>query len=384
MRNQAIAVVAVATMLLAVLGATVPLVVAQEPPREMPEVEVYARGGWARFKAALNYTAALELAYAIRNLTYDLFQWEIKYNVTVARVQLDLGDKFLQRAINISERSPKLAAVFAFVAAVHYSKAPALANPVLGKVIRSNLGENETITEQTVSAVISVSGELRELLSRAISKAEEYGVNTTAVAKLLELGDSRLQNATSLLKAGNVTDAFRYAVSGYRIYVRAYATLVKATFAKYAKEVTAEAAVPPAKAILPLLPEGLRKVVESRVKAGEITKVRELVEAVRDEAEKVREQVRYMEKEKLKQVLAEKIKSTVGQNFTKVVEGIVEQAYKEGYRGVELARKVIEAVREKLAEKVGSIAEKILEIREHPAKAPTPFHKVPPVVPPRP
>ncbi|MEM4977252.1 MAG: hypothetical protein QXT64_08015, partial [Desulfurococcaceae archaeon] len=211
------------------IGLMVPLVVAaeEEPPRELPEL-VTVRGGWARFKPiVLNYTVAVELAYVIRNLTYDLYEWEVSYNVKAAEVLLGKADNFLSRALELGETAPRRAAVFAFLAAVHYSHAPALANPVLGRVIDENLGENYTVTEQTVEAVVKVSGELREILVNAIEKAEEYGVNTTLAEKLLALGDARIENATRLLTEGDVELAFRYAVSGYRAYVRAYHVLVR-------------------------------------------------------------------------------------------------------------------------------------------------------------
>ncbi|MEM4440818.1 MAG: hypothetical protein QXS14_05045, partial [Desulfurococcaceae archaeon] len=281
------------------IGLMVPLVVAaeEEPPRELPEL-VTVRGGWARFKPiVLNYTVAVELAYVIRNLTYSLYTWEVSYNVKAAEVHLGKADNFLSRALELGETAPRRAAVFAFLAAVHYSHAPALANPVLGKVIDENLGENYTVTEQTVEAVVSVSGELREILVNAVEKAKEYGVNTTLAEKLLALGDARIENATQLLMEGNVEQSFRYAVSGYRAYVRAYNALVRTAFTKYVREAEAglvrglvEQVKPPARALLPHLPVRIREMVRERVEAGQLVSISEVVRVAREHAERVREQ----------------------------------------------------------------------------------------------
>ncbi|MEM1804249.1 MAG: hypothetical protein QXR80_07105 [Desulfurococcaceae archaeon] len=381
------------------IGLMVPLVVAaeEEPPRELPEL-VTVRGGWARFKpVVLNYTVAVELAYVIRNLTYDLYEWEVSYNVRAAMVLLGKADSFLSRALELGETAPRRAAVFAFLAAVHYSHAPALANPVLGRVIDENLGENYTVTEQTVEAVVKVSGELREILVNAIEKAEEYGVNTTHAEKLLALGDARIENATQLLTEGDVELAFRYAVSGYRAYVRAYHVLVRTAFTKYIREAEAglvrglvEQVKPPARTLLPHLPVRIREMVRERVEAGQLVNISEVVREVREHAEKVREQVRSVEKENLKMVIRERIEKTVEaavlrEELKKLVDETVEKAFMEGHRGVELARRVLEQLREKLAERIGERSEQVVRIPAFPEKprAPVTPPITLPITPPR-
>ncbi|MEM4868894.1 MAG: hypothetical protein QW081_00595 [Desulfurococcaceae archaeon] len=381
------------------IGLMVPLVVAaeEEPPRMLPEL-VTVKGGWARFKPiVLNYTVAVELAYVIRNLTYDLYEWEVSYNVRAAEVLLGKADNFLSRALELGETAPRRAAVFAFLAAVHYSHAPALANPVLGRVIDENLGENYTVTEQTVEAVVKVSGELREILVNAIEKAEEYGVNTTLAEKLLALGDARIENATQLLTEGDVELAFRYAVSGYRAYVRAYNTLVRTVFTKYIREAEAglvrglvEQVKPPARTLLPHLPVRIREMVRERVEAGQLVNISEVVREVREHAERVREQVRSMEKENLKMVIRERIEKTVEapvlrEELKKLVDETVEKAFMEGHRGVELARRVLEQLREKLAERIGERSEQVVRIPAFPEKprAPVTPPITLPITPPR-
>lgn len=377
-----------------ILVSAIPVAVlaAEEPPRDMPE-PVVVRGGWARFTPiVLNPEKAIELAYLIRNLTYDLLQWEIGYNITGARVQLERGDGFLARALELAETSPNRSAVFAFVASIHYSHAPALANPVLGRVIRENLGENETVTEDTVRAVLAAAGELRQLLVAAIEKAKEYNVNTTLAERLLGLGDARIENATRLLEEGNVDEAFRHAVSGYRIYVRAYSALIRLAYAKYIREVEtgfARALIapvePPAKRLLPHLPERVREMVRARVEAGEVRDMHGVVSLVREHALRIREQVRLMERRNLEEVLKKRVAELVSEKLLReqiegVVSEIVEEAYRQGYRGVELARRVMEQLREQLRERIGEKADEI-RIPETPAPEKPPVFRIEPITP---
>lgn len=326
---------------------------------------------------SLGVDRAIELAYAIRNLTYDLFQWEIDYNITAARVQLMRGDVFLNKSLELKDAAPKRALVFAFLAAVHYSHAPALANPVLGRVIRENLGENNTITEQTVIAVINVSNELREILLDALNYARSIDVNTTLAENLLAKGDERLNNASSLLEAGNVTIAFRYAVSGYRVYVRAYHLLVKMTFAKYIKELVREGfssvlvieKIPVAKIAVEKLPVWVREHVKAKIERGEIRNLNETIRELYEKATATRDQVRTREVENLKiavkKILEEKrVPDEVMKSIEQELEEIIKSLQQEGVRGLELAQRVLQVVRERVSERVKII----IRIPEPPVK----------------
>lgn len=334
-----------------------------EPRDEVPEVPV---AGVFKLKLpvilTLSVDKAIELAYTIRNLTYDLFQWEIKYNVTAAKIQLERGDVFLNKSLELKDTSPKRAIVFAFVAAIHYSHAPALANPVLGKVIKNNLGENNTITEQTVQVVINTSRELREILLNATEYAKSINVNTTLIEALIVKGDEKITNATSLLESGNITDAFRYAVSGYRLYVRAYHLLVKATFAKYIKELVEESfsnilveeKVPPAKIAIEKLPGWIREQVKVKIERGEIKNLNETIKELSEKVNVIKEQVEIREKENLKIIvkrILERAKVPAGVISDKELEEIIENLWSKGVRGLDLARQVLQGVREKVIEK---------------------------------
>lgn len=359
---------AIALLASMLVASTSAIVIAQATPseeaRNMPEIETVGR--WGRLKIGLllntSFETVLDLAYTIKNVTYDLFQWEISYNVTAANTTLARGDRFLEKAINLAETEPRKATVYAFVASIHYSHAPAFTNPVLARVVKANLGENDTITEQTVNAVTSVAGELRKLLVNAIEYAKSKNYNTTLAEKLLAIGDERVVNATSLLVAGNITAAFRHAVSGYRFYARAYHALVRSVYTQAIKEITdtltgstVEYKEPPAKTILEALPVQVRELVRARIQRGEIQKVGDVVKEVEEKVREVREQVRLVEKENLKQALIriiERVRERTGRatNITmKELEGIIEEYYNKGYRGAELARKVIERLSERIS-----------------------------------
>ena len=334
-----------------------------EPPRDMPVFEF--KGGWGGLRVGFllntSFEDVLKLAYTIRNITYPLYEWEIEHNITAANVSLRLGDRFLERALNVSSEHPRLAAVYAFVAAIHYAHAPAYANPVLGRVIRSNLGENNTITENTVNAVINTSRELRSILVRAIDYAKNNGYNTTISEKIMNWADERLDNATKELESGNITCAFHLAVSAYHRYVKAYSILVKTVFADFIKSqvenitsILVEKRAPISKRVLDALPVRIREMVREKLEAGEYKTIKDIVGHVKKETKRIMEQVWKREKEQLKNAIKNRV-GEIKKRFPRVnigdqdIDDIVEQYYSMGYRGIDLARAVIRAIEERLS-----------------------------------
>jgi hypothetical protein len=334
-----------------------------EPPRDMPVFEF--KGGWGRLRVGFllntSFEDVLKLAYTIRNITYPLYEWEIEHNITAANVSLRLGDKFLERALNVSSEHPRLAMVYAFVAAIHYAHAPAYANPVLGRVIRENLGENNTITENTVNAVINTSQELRSILVGAIDYAKNNGYNTTIPEKIMTWADERLDNATNMLASGNITCAFHLAVSAYRKYVRSYSLLVKIVFADFTRSIVenltstlTEERAPISKRVLDALPVRIREMVREKLEAGEYKTIKDIVGHVKNETKRIMEQVWEREKEQLKNAIKNRV-GEIKKRFPRVnigdqdIDNIVEQYYSMGYRGIDLARAVIRAIEERLS-----------------------------------
>ncbi|MEL9908678.1 MAG: hypothetical protein QXP97_02745 [Desulfurococcus sp.] len=227
---------------------------------------------------------ALNLAYMMRNITYELFMWEINHNVSVANVTLNLGDKFLDKALELKDNASRRAVVFAVVAAIHYGHAPSFANPVLARVIYSSLGENNTVTDRTVNAVITASNELKSILLNATNYAESKNFNTTLTYYWISKGDNLTSLAQQYLGEGNVTTAFRHAIAGYKAYIRAYSTLVKTVFTQYLRDlgiIRGRSFIPPG--LLDKLPLELRSEIKARVENGEIKSIRDVVGEVRKE-----------------------------------------------------------------------------------------------------
>jgi len=255
---------------------------------------------------AVRFEEAVNLAYTIRNITYELFQWEIGYNVTAANVTLNLGDRFLERALELKDNNTWRATVFAVVAAIHYGHAPAFANPVLARVIHENLGENDTITNVTVNAVLSASSQLKSILLSAVDYASSNNYNTTLVTNMISKGDNLTQTAQQYLDEGNTTLAFRYAVAGYRMYARAYSELVKIVFAQYLRSLDL---IKPKKPWIPIgllekLPAEVRSEIKARIEKGELKSIRDVVGEVKKEVQARIEERREEEYQQVANIMA--------------------------------------------------------------------------------
>jgi len=243
----------------------------------------------------LTFENALKLAYDVRNVTYPLFQWEISHNVTAANVTLNLGDKFLDKALNLSSSNEtRRAAVMAVVVAIHYSHAVPLAYPVVGKIIDSLFNANATSGDIT-SAVINLAQELKSILLNAVSIAEARNLTIpSSLNNITAIGDKLIANAQSNLSAGNITLAFRLAMIGYHTYVKAYGLLVTHIFIQdlqlparhdigmffFHEKIGRETLVK----VFEKLPEGLKEIVITKIEKGEVNETGEVVEYVREVA----------------------------------------------------------------------------------------------------
>ena len=351
-----------------------PVVAETPPPKPEPvveeDLEVELSGlGYLKTRMLLNISlpVMIDLAYTVRNLTYPLFNWEIeKYNITPAKRQLELGDRFLELALNTSEIAPRRALVFAFVAIIHYSHAPPLANAVLGKVVYPTLGENGTVTEQTVIVVVNTSSELREILVNAIEYAKNNEYNTTLIEEILVKGDERIEKATILLSEGNITEAFKYAVSGYRICTRAYHLLVKTVITQKLRQVitTTDMIEPRQQAftkVVNTLPLFVKARVEEKIKRGEIRNFNETIRELVGIAQRERYATQLRERENLEQIV-DKIMNEVKEKHPHIRE-LVEQVrllvrsrirelfeYR-GIRGTQLAEEIMKELQLKLEER---------------------------------
>lgn len=269
------------------------------------EDEVEAGNGTVDLVIPLvNLSRAIDLAYTMRNITYELFQWELEHNITVANVTLNLGDKFLERALNLSEsNATRRAATFAIVAAIHYGHAPAFAHIVLAKVIKSNLGENYTITPNTINAIVQAASELKSILLNAVNYTSGKDINTSPVALWIERGDEKIAEAQQYLNESSLKEAFKHAVSGYESYVKAYSTLVKTVFIYYVKyeQVFKPKPLPVMKGLIEKLPAEIRAEIEARIQRGEVKEVKDIV---KEYTKEVRSRIEERRREEAK-VIAE-------------------------------------------------------------------------------
>ncbi len=250
----------------------------------------------------VTFEQALDLAYTVRNITMPLLNWSSEHNVTLANVILRLGDRLLEKAINESSVNETRAKVFAMVAAIIYGHAPVTAYPVLAKTIRDNLGENNTITNDTVLAVYNKALELRNVLEQAETIAIEYNVSVPSQVNALKIiAEGLLNTSERLLDEGYTVLAFKYVVRAYHVYVIAYGMLVKNAFIvklnlnirpdeplthrlivrKIKKEIVER--------ILMRLPRWVRVRVIEKIKSGEVKTWSDLRRVIREEVEKYRE-----------------------------------------------------------------------------------------------
>ncbi len=205
------------------------LVAAEEAPPQPPAQA--DTPWWARINAT--FDEVLALAYLVRNETYPVYQFAIENNVTLANATLARGDYFLQLAINTSTTNETLAKAYALVATVIYSRGPVFAYIVLGKTIKSELGPNRTVTEETAEAALNKTLELRSLLDEAISIAQENNVTVPDAVFILRTLANGLINATQeLIDQGYYRAALRTTIRAYHNLVSAYGIVVKATIAQ--------------------------------------------------------------------------------------------------------------------------------------------------------
>lgn len=184
-----------------------------------------------RFNLAISFSEALDLAYTVRNVSYPMFEWGQAQNITLANMLLKHGDYLLEKAINMSSTNETKATILALAAAAIYSRAPIVAYPVLGKTIRSNLGENHTLTNNTVLAVIGKAKEIKDLVSEAKNISEQFNVTPLRIVDFIVAdATGKINTSLQLLEMNYTGRALSYAVRAYHEYIRAYAWVIKSVF----------------------------------------------------------------------------------------------------------------------------------------------------------
>lgn len=242
-----------------IVAPSIPVALSVTPSIVEQEDEVEVEVWWKRLN--ITFEEALELAWIVRNETYDLFMWSDSYlsprGIDIAKRILEKGDYFLELAINTSEVNETLATAYAFVAALYYGRAPVTAYIVLGITVSEGV-VGRGVTREVVEVILARAIELKDLLDNAISIAKDYNITVPDTVFILrEKALSELNLSKKLLDKGFTGPAFAAAVRGYHWLTRSYSMLIKATFADK----------------LGLKPEGLTRTIMFRK-----TEVRERVE----------------------------------------------------------------------------------------------------------
>ncbi len=186
-----------------------------------------------RFNVTISFDKALKLAYIVRNVSYPMLEWSISKNITLAKALLSRGDYFLHKAINTSSTNETRATIYALIAAAIYSRAPVTAYPVLGKTISENMGENHTVTNDTVLAVLGIVSEVKKLVDEAKNISKSYNITPLPIVDVL-VADAlgKANTSRQLLGEGYKGVALAYAVRAYHEMVKAYSWIIKTVFIK--------------------------------------------------------------------------------------------------------------------------------------------------------
>ncbi len=181
----------------------------------------------------ITYDKAIQIAYLVKNESMSILRWALSYNVTLAKVIIKRGDALLQQAVRAASTNQTVAKHLAIRAALIYGLAPATAYIVLQKTINNNLGENRTVTNQTVVAVLRLVGEMRKLVGNVARIAENFGIALPPELKINTIiANGEADIALKLLKNGFVKAALVESIKAYNTYVKTYGLIIVSSVAE--------------------------------------------------------------------------------------------------------------------------------------------------------
>ncbi len=181
----------------------------------------------------ITYDKAIQIAYLVKNESMPILRWALSYNVTLAKVIIKRGDALLQQAVRAASTNQTVAKHLAIRAALIYGLAPATAYIVLQKTINNNLGENRTVTNQTVIAVLRLVGEMRKLVGNVARIAENLSIALPPELKINTIiADGEADIALKLLKNGFVKAALAESIKAYNTYVKTYGLIIVSSVAE--------------------------------------------------------------------------------------------------------------------------------------------------------
>ncbi len=181
----------------------------------------------------ITYDKAIQIAYLVKNESMPILRWALSYNVTLAKVIIKRGDALLQQAVRAASTNQTVAKHLAIRAALIYGLAPATAYIVLQKTINNNLGENRTVANQTVVAVLRLVGEMRKLVGNVARIAENFGIALPPELKINTIiANGEADIALKLLKNGFVKAALVESIKAYNTYVKTYGLIIVSSVAE--------------------------------------------------------------------------------------------------------------------------------------------------------
>ncbi len=181
----------------------------------------------------ITYSKAIQIAYLVKNESMPILRWALSYNITLAKVIIKRGDALLQQAKQVSSTNQTVAKHLAIRAALIYGLAPATAYIVLQKTINDNLGENKTVTNQTVIAVLRLIGEMRKLVDNVARIAENFSIVLPPEMKISTIiAEGEANIALKLLKNGFIKPALTESIKAYNTYVKTYGLIIVSSVAE--------------------------------------------------------------------------------------------------------------------------------------------------------
>ncbi len=218
-------------------------------------------GGHGFFRN-ITYDQLVTVFYNVRNETMPLLEWAIANNVTVAEKFIAKAEFLFNKSLYYNSTGDTFRAkILVLLAARVYAHSPVVARIVLGKTIRGNL-VNGTIANTTVLAVLEKAGELRTLLSDAISYAATHNVALPSfLATIIGRADTYLNMSREALQNGTVYVALRLAVKGYMLYTKAYRIVAYATI--ISGILPSQPPAPPAPSAAPTHPQPVRTPIKT-------------------------------------------------------------------------------------------------------------------------
>ena len=181
----------------------------------------------------ITYDKALQIAYLVRNESMPVLNWALGYNVTLAKAIIERGNALLSEAERIASTNQTLAKHLAIRASLVFGLSPATAYIVLQKTINSNLGDNRTVTNKTVIAVLKLIDEFKNIVGKAAKIAENNSIVLPPELRINAIiANGQAETALKLLKNGFIKAALAESIKAYNTLVKSYGLIIVSSVAQ--------------------------------------------------------------------------------------------------------------------------------------------------------